>query len=104
MSAVRSAIAEPAKALLPARVAFEDGAARGGRAPGRQAQIEAPRGERRAEPFRPFEENDAVDEGLLEAELEDLLGALQPVEVEMPDDAARRLIGLDEREGRARHL
>src|SRR6202023_871536 len=47
---------------------------------------------------------DALDQRLLEAELPDLLRPGQAIEIEMPNRPARRLIGLDEGEGRARDL
>src|SRR5579883_2641142 len=52
-------------------------------------------GQQSAEPLRPFQQDDALGQRLLPAELVDLLRLVQPVEVEMPVGAARRVVDLD---------
>src|SRR6266481_7697633 len=59
--------------------------------------------QQRAEPFRPFDKCRAVGARLFPAQFEHLLRLLQAVEVEMPEDAHRRVVDLDQGEGRAGH-
>ena len=52
----------------------------------------------------PFDHADSPRERILDAELPDLFGRLEPVKVEMIDHGRRRGIGLHQSESRARHL
>ena len=61
------------------------------------------RGRSAAQPLRPFDERNTIGARLFPPQFEDLLGRLQAVKIEMPEDAGRRLVDLDQREGRAGH-
>ena len=73
---------------------------------GRQLQpdVEARRRQRSRRPLGPFDKDDRRLGDLLAAELAQLAGAGEAVEIGMDDGADRGVVGLDEREGRARHL
>src|SRR5215475_6469579 len=88
---------EPAKPLISLQVrmpsrAFDD-------KPHREPFF----GQQVAEALGPFDQGDALGPRFLPAQLEDLLGRLQPVEVKMPEGAARRIVDFDQGEGRAWH-
>ena len=69
-----------------------------------EGDVEAVRRQAAAGPLRPFDQHRAVGQRLVEADLVELLRAGEAVEVEMGDRQAAGGIGLDQREGRARHL
>src|SRR5258708_29063037 len=60
-------------------------------------------GQEIAKPLWPFDQHDALGQGVFPAQLEDLLGRLETIEVEVPKGALRRLVNLDQGEGRAGH-
>ena len=76
----------------PAPAAFETDLARGRPVGEIQRDLQPVRRQQRPQPLRPFDQGDALGEGILDIELDGLLGVLQAVEVEMPDPAmgARR--------------
>src|SRR5471030_20797 len=69
----------------------------------RKRHDQAVLGQEPTQPLRPFHERDAVGAGLLPAELEDLVGRFEAIEIEMPEGALRRVVDLDQRESRAGH-
>src|SRR5690242_17685924 len=60
-------------------------------------------GQQPPQPLRPFDQHDALGQGIFPAELVDLFGRLQAIEIEMPKGAALSLIDLEQGEGRAGH-
>ncbi len=73
-----------ARAPRPASAASR-AARRSGAVPGRSVDIETLARQQRPQPLRPFDERDAAAQGLLDAELVDLLRLGQAIEIEMPD-------------------
>ena len=69
-----------------------------------EGDVEALRGQVGAEAFRPFDQRDALGEGVLCAQFEGVAGVGEAKEVKMIDRAVRDLIDLDQGEGRARHF
>ena len=67
-------------------------------------QIEPLGGQQRPQPLGPFDQTDAVVEGVLEAELIDRLGALDAVQIEMPQGEAGEIIILHQGETGAGNL
>ena len=66
--------------------------------------IEAIAGEPPAQPVRPFDDPQRIAAGVAETDLLHLVGVLQAIEIIVLDPAARALVGLQQREGRARDL
>src|SRR5262249_24333613 len=60
-------------------------------------------GQQGAQPPRPFDQNDALGQRFLPAQFIDLFGRFEAIEVEVPVGAARRLVDLDQGEGRTGH-
>ena len=54
--------------------------------------------------LRPFDQTDGVEKSILDAELIRIVRILKPVQIEMTDIEITPLIGLHQREGRARHF
>ena len=69
-----------------------------------EGNVEASGGKAIPGALRPFDQRDTSGQRLVEADLVDLVRSGQPVEVEMGDRQSRQRIGLNQREGRARHL
>src|SRR5215831_4994106 len=88
---------EPAKPLISLQVGLPACAFDG------KAHREPFLGQQAAEALGPFDQGDTLGPRFLPAQLEDLLGRLQAVEVKMPEDAARRIVDFDQGEGRAWH-
>src|SRR5690349_18417351 len=111
-SSLSPALPQPARRTKSARslsrsegakagVSFEVGAA--SLAGNGQRDGEAIGGQQGAQPVCPFHQGDAVGARFLPAQLVDLLGFLEAIEVEVPEDAARRVVDLGQGEGRAGH-
>src|SRR5262245_644707 len=60
-------------------------------------------GQQSSQPLRPFDQRNTVSACLFPAQFEDLLRALQAIEVEVPKRTAPHLVDLDQREGGAGH-
>ena len=69
----------------------------------REGDIEAVRRQESRRPVRPFQQHDGVLRQVVETELRQLARAFQPVKVRVHQRKARQVIGLHQREGRARH-
>ena len=54
--------------------------------------------------FRPFDDHGPIPDGVFEPQLVDFCGILDPVEVAMGNFQPRRVVVLDQRKTRARHL
>ena len=70
---------------MPRRVAFDDGDTALEVRPRRQGYRQPALRQQRPEPVRPFDQDDAGGERFFDAQLERLLGIIDPVQVEMPD-------------------
>ena len=91
----------PREARRNAAGAAEAGGARALARREREGDVEPVRVQRRTGPLRPFDEHDPRLRGLLEAELAELLGVVHAIEIGVHDGTAGRVVGLDQREGRA---
>ena len=69
-----------------------------------QGQVQAIERQAGTRPLGPFDQDNAVVEGGLEADFIQVFGRFDPVEVEMGDGAEIGVIGLHDGEGRAGHV
>ena len=69
----------------------------------REGDVEAVRRQEAGRPVRPFQQHHGVLGQVVEAELGEFARAFQPVQVGVHDRKPRQVVGLDQREGRARH-
>ncbi len=70
----------------------------------RERDVEPVRRQRVGRPVRPFDHDDSVLRQIVEAELGHFGGARQAVEIGVHQRKLRQIVGLHQREGRARHL
>jgi cysteine desulfurase/selenocysteine lyase len=98
MYAAGEAVADPCP---PIAKAPDAGAPRVGRGALRKSHVEPVGRQQGAEAIRPFDQRDAVGEGVFNAEFQGFIRTLEAVEVEMENRDRPVLVGLEQGKGRA---